>query len=69
MAYLAGVLIVRHDNKISNLQSFPTSGIAPLPEFIEDIYFKRFGKEKPDKIVTIREIMKGKEQQKQQPVN
>jgi hypothetical protein len=29
---------------------------APLPIFIETIYFKRFGKEKPDKTMTIREI-------------
>jgi len=29
---------------------------APLPIFIETIYFKRFGRERPDKIMTIHEI-------------
>ena len=29
---------------------------APLPIFIETIYFKRFGKEKPDRIQTIAEV-------------
>jgi hypothetical protein len=29
---------------------------APLPIFIESIYFKRFGKEKPDRIQTIAEV-------------
>src|SRR3974390_3481117 len=29
---------------------------APLPIFIETIYFKRFGRERPDKIITIHEI-------------
>jgi hypothetical protein len=29
---------------------------APLPIFIEDIYFKRFRKEKPEKVQTIKEV-------------
>jgi hypothetical protein len=29
---------------------------APLPIFIESIYFKRFGKERPDKVKTIEEM-------------
>jgi hypothetical protein len=29
---------------------------APLPIFIESIYFKRFGKERPDKIRTVEEM-------------
>ena len=29
---------------------------APLPIFIERIYFKRFGKEKPDEVLTIRQF-------------
>jgi hypothetical protein len=29
---------------------------APLPIFIETIYFKQFGKERPDRIMTIHEI-------------
>jgi hypothetical protein len=30
---------------------------APLPIFIEDIYFKRFGKYKPDEVKTIKEVV------------
>ena len=26
---------------------------APLPEFIQHLYFKRFGKEQPDKVISI----------------
>ena len=29
---------------------------APLPVFIEDLYFKRFGKLRPDKVLTIEQI-------------
>jgi|ERR1700730_2072608 hypothetical protein len=29
---------------------------APLPIFIERIYFKRFGKERPDEVLTIRQF-------------
>src|SRR6266849_1969194 len=29
---------------------------APLPIFIEDIYYKRLGKEKPDRVRTIKEV-------------
>jgi hypothetical protein len=29
---------------------------APLPIFIESIYFKRFGKERPDKVRTVEEM-------------
>jgi hypothetical protein len=32
---------------------------APLPMFIESVYFKRFGKERPDKIKTIEEMAAG----------
>jgi hypothetical protein len=28
---------------------------APLPIFIEDLYFKRFGKERPDEVLSIEE--------------
>jgi len=31
---------------------------SPLSEFIEDIYFKRFKKDNPDKIITIQELIK-----------
>jgi len=33
---------------------------APLPVFIEDIYFKRFGKERPEEIRSIEQILKDK---------
>lgn len=44
----------------------------PLPEFIEQCYFKRFGKERPDQIKTIEEVIKiqaiKKEQKKQNKI-
>jgi hypothetical protein len=33
---------------------------APLPIFIEDLYFKRFGKEKPENVRSIEQMMKDK---------
>ena len=36
----------------------------PLPEFIEHLYFKSFGKERPDRIVTIEERIKEIERKK-----
>jgi len=30
----------------------------PLPQFIEQLYFKRFGKSKPDRVVSIEEMAK-----------
>jgi hypothetical protein len=30
---------------------------APLPEFIEDLYFKRFGKRQPDEVKSIEQII------------
>jgi hypothetical protein len=44
----------RKFGKIDNHRQEPWK--APLPDFIERIYFKRFRKEKPDKIRTIEEI-------------
>jgi hypothetical protein len=38
---------------------------APLPIFIERLYFKRFGKTRPDKIMTIRQIAAAKEAKRQ----
>jgi hypothetical protein len=35
---------------------------APLPVFIEDLYFKRFGKKRPDNVRTIEEVVKHKKQ-------
>ena len=37
--------------KIDNHQQEPWK--APLPIFIEDLYYKRFGRERPEAIVTI----------------
>ena len=33
---------------------------APLPIFIENLYFKRFGKERPDNVRTIEQMVTGK---------
>jgi len=30
---------------------------APLPEFIEDLYFKRFGKRRPDEVKNIERVV------------
>lgn len=38
---------------------------APLPQFIESLYFKRFGKTTPDKVVSIEESAKALEQKKE----
>lgn len=35
---------------------------APLPIFIEDLYFKRFGKDKPENVRSIEQIVKDKKQ-------
>jgi len=40
--------------KLANHRQEPWK--APLPIFIESIYFKRFGEEKPDRIMSIREV-------------
>ena len=38
---------------------------APLPQFIESLYFKRFGKTAPDKVVSIEESVKELERKKE----
>ena len=38
---------------------------APLPIFIEHLYFKRFGKRRPDKVMTIRQLVAAKEARRQ----
>jgi hypothetical protein len=30
---------------------------APLPEFIQNLYFKRFGKEQPENVISIEALM------------
>ena len=42
--------------KISNQKQEPWK--APLPVFIEDIYFKRFGKRQPQNVKSIEQIAK-----------
>lgn len=37
---------------------------APLPVFIENCYFKRFGREKPDKVMSLEELMNELERKK-----
>jgi len=39
---------------------------APLPEFIATLYFKRFGKDRPDVVRTIEEIAAAKQAKKQE---
>jgi hypothetical protein len=42
--------------KLANEKQEPWK--APLPEFIEHIYFKRFGKTMPDKVLSLEESAK-----------
>ena len=35
---------------------------VPLPEFIEELYFKRFGKTRPEDVRSIEQMVKDKEQ-------
>ncbi len=37
---------------------------APLPIFIEDIYFKRFGKKRPDVVRSIEQMLEDKKKKK-----
>ena len=46
----------RKFGKIANYRQEPWK--APLPVFIEDIYFKRFRKKRPDNIKSIEQILK-----------
>ena len=48
--------------KISNHKQEPWK--VPLPVFIEEIYFKRFGKRQPDKIRSIEQFVKNREKEK-----
>jgi hypothetical protein len=38
---------------------------SPLPTFIEELYFERFGRERPDVIRTIEEMLQAKKTKKQ----
>jgi len=48
--------------KIANHKQEPWK--APLPVFIEDIYFKRFGKRRPENVKSIEKMVKSKEKKK-----
>jgi hypothetical protein len=48
--------------KIDNHKQEPWK--APLPIFIEDLYFKRFGKHRPDTILPIEELFRRKAEKK-----
>lgn len=37
---------------------------APLPEFIEEIYFKRFGKRQPDEVRSIEQVVRYQREKK-----
>ena len=39
---------------------------APLPIFIEDLYFKRFGKDRPKNVRSIEQMVKDKKQKQLQ---
>lgn len=45
--------------KIDNHRQEPWK--APLPEFIEEIFYKRFKKERPDVVKPLKQILKGQE--------
>ena len=48
--------------KIANHKQQPWK--APLPVFIEGLYFKRFGKTRPDQVKTIEQLYKDQERKK-----
>jgi hypothetical protein len=48
--------------KLANYKQQPWK--APLPDFIEGIYFKRFGKRKPDQIRSVEQVFKAQEKKK-----
>jgi len=50
--------------KIANEKQEPWK--APLPAFIERIYFKRFGRERPADVKSIEEVFRAKEKKKEE---
>ena len=38
----------------------------PLPQFIDHLYFKRFGKTAPDRVISIEEHLAGDQRKKQE---
>jgi len=51
--------------KLANHQQEPWK--VPLPNFIEDCYFQRFGKERPEQVRSIEEILKEVARKKDMP--
>ena len=39
---------------------------APLPEFIEDLYFKQFGKDKPDEVLSVEALFERQRKKKEE---
>ncbi len=50
--------------KISNEKQEPWK--KPLPLFIEDIYLKRFGRDRPSDVKSIEEVFRAKEKKKEE---
>jgi len=50
--------------KIANEKQEPWK--APLPAFIEHIYFKHFGRDRPVDVKSIEEVSRGKEKKKEE---
>ena len=48
--------------KLANHKQEPWK--APLPDFIESIYFKRFGKRQPDQVTSIEQLVKAQGKKK-----
>ena len=40
---------------------------TPLPRFIEDLFFKRFGKERPDEVLSIEDLAKRRRNKTMEP--
>jgi hypothetical protein len=54
----------RKFGKIANEKQEPWK--APLPAFIERIYFKHFGRERPVDVKSIEEVLRAKEKKKEE---
>jgi hypothetical protein len=54
----------RKFGKIANGKQEPWK--APLPAFIEKIYFKRFGREPPVDVKSVEEVLRSKEKKKEE---
>ena len=54
----------RKFGKLDNHKQEPWK--APLPEFIESLYLKRFGKRRPDEVRSIEQVVKDKNRKKEE---